>query len=108
MALQWIQRNVGLFGGNARNVTIFGESAGGSSVLFHMVMPKSYGLYARVIAQSAAIFAETIPKQQAEDFGQTVVSKTQCSVRRSSFICVCQYQLLIIRLQNRLRRTRPF
>ncbi len=34
-------------------VTIFGESAGAQSVLFHMISPPSHGFFHRVIAQSA-------------------------------------------------------
>ena len=38
-ALRWVHRNIARFGGNPRNVTIFGESAGGLSVLSQVVPP---------------------------------------------------------------------
>ena len=53
-ALQWVQRNIGRFGGDPGNVTIFGESAGGMSVACLMVSPLAEGLFSRVIAQSGA------------------------------------------------------
>ena len=53
-ALQWVQRNIGAFGGDPDNVTIFGESAGGSSVLTMMATPAARGLFARAIAESPA------------------------------------------------------
>src|SRR5205085_9623853 len=41
-------------GGEPNNVTIFGESAGGTAVCLLMVMPESKGLFQRVISESAA------------------------------------------------------
>lgn len=52
MALQWVQRNIENFGGDASNITVFGESAGGASVLAHMAAPSSRGLFHKVIIQS--------------------------------------------------------
>jgi para-nitrobenzyl esterase len=52
-ALQWVKRNIGAFGGDASNVTIAGESAGGLSVLYLMASPRSRGLFQKAIAQSA-------------------------------------------------------
>ena len=52
-ALQWVKRNIGAFGGDPQNVTIFGESAGGSAVCLLMVMPQAQGLFQKVIAESA-------------------------------------------------------
>ncbi|GAA1958430.1 carboxylesterase/lipase family protein [Amycolatopsis minnesotensis] len=51
-ALRWVQRNIARFGGDPRNVTIYGASAGGSSVCAHTVSPASAGLFKRGIAQS--------------------------------------------------------
>ena len=53
-ALAWIHGNIAAFGGNPSNVTIFGESAGGSSVITLLCTPSAKGLFHRVIAQSPA------------------------------------------------------
>ena len=56
LALQWVQENVGAFGGDPERVTIFGESAGAMSATMHLLSPLSAGdeepLFHRVIAQS--------------------------------------------------------
>lgn len=51
-ALRWIQRNIAKFGGDARNVTIFGESAGGVMACYLMASPLARGLFHRAILQS--------------------------------------------------------
>jgi para-nitrobenzyl esterase len=53
-ALKWVQRNVAQFGGDPAKVTAAGESAGGQSVLIHLVSSHSKGLFHRAIVQSAA------------------------------------------------------
>lgn len=51
-ALQWIQRNIANFGGDPGNVTIFGQSAGGFSVVALMCSPKTKGLFQKGIIES--------------------------------------------------------
>jgi len=51
-ALKWVQKNIAHFGGNPDNVTIFGESAGGTSVAVLGASPLAKGLFHRAIAQS--------------------------------------------------------
>jgi para-nitrobenzyl esterase len=51
-ALQWVQRNAAAFGGDADNVTIIGESAGGMSVHALLTSPLAQGLFARAVVQS--------------------------------------------------------
>jgi para-nitrobenzyl esterase len=53
-ALEWVRTHIGAFGGDAANVTIFGESAGGMSVGTLLGMPKAKGLFRRAIPQSGA------------------------------------------------------
>ncbi|XP_069169364.1 carboxylic ester hydrolase-like isoform X1 [Procambarus clarkii] len=54
MALQWVKANIRQFGGDPKKVTIFGESAGAAFVHFHILSPKSDGLFSRAILQSGS------------------------------------------------------
>lgn len=51
-ALQWVRKNVAKFGGDPGNVTLFGESAGGMSVLTMMTTPLARGLFHKAIVES--------------------------------------------------------
>lgn len=51
-ALRWVQHNIAAFGGDPDNVTIFGESAGGGSVMALLAAPEANGLFHKAIAQS--------------------------------------------------------
>ncbi|KAL4713623.1 hypothetical protein ACJJTC_017664 [Scirpophaga incertulas] len=58
IALQWIKNNISQFGGDADNICLFGESAGGASVTYHMVSPMSEGLFHKAIVQSGVCFED--------------------------------------------------
>lgn len=51
-ALKWVQQNIGAFGGNPDQVTIFGESAGGQNVAALLAIPQAQGLFHGAIVQS--------------------------------------------------------
>ena len=51
-ALRWVKRNIAFFGGNPKQVTIFGESAGGMSVMGLYISKQAKGLFHKAIAQS--------------------------------------------------------
>jgi len=54
LALQWVRDNIASFGGDPGNVTIFGESGGGSKVSVVMAMPSARGLFHKAIVQSGS------------------------------------------------------
>ena len=75
-ALEWVQENIGAFGGDPGKVTIFGESAGAMSVATLLAMPGAKGLFHRAVVQSgtaqnvnSAATAERIGRQFAELLG---------------------------------------
>ncbi|WP_438693005.1 carboxylesterase/lipase family protein, partial [Sphingomonas sp.] len=51
-ALRWVRDNIDRFGGDPGSVTLFGNSAGGESILFLMAMPGARGLFQRAIVES--------------------------------------------------------
>lgn len=63
-ALQWVQKNIAAFGGDPKNVTIFGESAGAGMVANLMAMPQTKGLFERAIGESSAWSTAQIGKLQ--------------------------------------------
>jgi carboxylesterase type B len=69
MALRWVQRNIAVFGGDPDNVTLFGQSAGGVSVQYHMLSPMSKGTK-RVISTDIINMDTEQPVQQFDTESQ--------------------------------------
>jgi len=83
-ALRWVKDNIAHFGGDPRAVTIAGQSAGGVSVLAHLVSPRSRGLFERTIVQSGAFALNQVSLAQAETFGTTFADQVGCHDQAAS------------------------
>ena len=88
-ALQWVQQNIGAFGGNANAVTIFGESAGGFSVCAAIVSPHAGGLFQRAISESGPC-GEPLPTLAgAQSSGAQIVSALGCAESNDTTTVAC-------------------
>ena len=77
-ALRWVQENIARFGGDPHKVAIAGQSAGGLSVLAHLVSRGSRGLFQRAIVQSGAFALTQLPLAAAEAFGESFATAVGC------------------------------
>lgn len=78
LALKWVKENIDNFGGDAGNVTIFGESAGGLSVLSHLVSPASENLFDKAIVQSGSYSLTQTPMATAQTAGEAFATAVGC------------------------------
>ena len=78
-ALKWVRANIGRFGGDPQQVTIFGESAGGIAVNDLMASPAARGLFAKAIAQSGLGRETTLPLPAAEKSGEAFAKQVGLS-----------------------------
>lgn len=74
-ALKWVQTNIEAFGGNPSNVTVFGESAGASSIGCLLTMPEAAGLFQRAILESG--HALTIDRSLTQQVGMIMSAEAQ-------------------------------
>jgi para-nitrobenzyl esterase len=73
-ALEWVRDNIGAFGGDANNVTLFGESGGGYKISVLMAMPAARGLFHRAIVQSGSSL-KMMPKAAATRTARRILAQ---------------------------------
>ncbi|MGF7237598.1 MAG: carboxylesterase/lipase family protein [Frankia sp.] len=81
-ALRWVRANIASFGGNPRNVTIFGESAGGHSVCMQLISPSAAGLFAKAISESGGCVGTAlgpVTTQGAYTTGENLAKAVGCT-----------------------------
>nr|XP_048287041.1 acylcarnitine hydrolase-like isoform X2 [Myodes glareolus] len=88
-ALRWVQQNIAYFGGNPDLATIFGESAGGTSVSSQVVSPMSKGLFHRAIMESGVALMPDMISNTSEAVYSKVASLSGCETTDSETLVRC-------------------
>jgi para-nitrobenzyl esterase len=89
LALHWVKRNIGAFGGDAGNVTVAGESAGAASVCMHILAPdETSGLFQKAIIQSAGCATPLPTVADASKTGAKVAALVGCGDPATALACL--------------------
>jgi para-nitrobenzyl esterase len=94
-ALRWVRDNIGRFGGDPSNVTVFGQSGGGAKLNYLMAMPAAKGLFHKAIAQSPipVITSWDTPEESAKYAG-AMIGALGLSRERINEIRTLPYQVV--------------
>ena len=87
-AMEWVQENIGSFGGDKTRVTLGGESAGAVSVMCHLTSPVSQGLFTKAIVESSPI-ALPFSKTKDNRFYDKFVDLSGCDTGKGSDVKGC-------------------
>lgn len=93
-ALEWVKNNIENFGGDASNVTIFGESGGGGKVGTLMCMPSAKGLFHKAIIQSGTLI-NVMTKETSQALGRTVLENLGVAPDNLNSLDTISYQDLV-------------
>lgn len=92
-ALKWIHKNIDKFGGDANNITVFGESGGGGKVGTLLCMPEAKDLFNKAIILSGTIL-NVNTKEMTESLGKAVVAELGLNAQTIERIKNIPYQEL--------------
>ena len=105
-ALDWVQANIANFGGDASNVTIFGQSGGGGKVSTLLATPSAKGKFHKAVIQSGAML-RTMDSKWSRRIGAAVVKELGIAPGKIDEIQKVPYEQLLAAGDKAIARMKP-
>ncbi|CAG7713563.1 unnamed protein product [Allacma fusca] len=93
MALQWVQTNIGKFGGDPKRVTIFGLSAGGAAVHYLLLSNSTKGLFSKAISQSGVATKLWSFQPEPVESANLLAQRLNCPTNPISAMVACMKEV---------------
>ena len=78
LALKWIRENILFFGGDPSRVTLFGQGAGASSIMYHLMSESSSALFEKAILQSGSNLCNWAVERKPLEYARRLADKVGC------------------------------
>jgi para-nitrobenzyl esterase len=93
LAMRWVRRNIAAFGGDPRNITVGGQSAGASDTGLNLISPLAAGLFDQAIIESGAAYLAVAPLAAAEAKATAFSTAAGCGAGTDHGTAACLRQL---------------
>lgn len=104
LALKWIRDNILFFGGDPKQVTLFGQGAGASSIMYHLMSESSSNLFQKAILQSGSNLCNWAIERRPLEYARRLADKAGCFRTDSGQSQTKQYPTSI---QDKIREILP-
>uniref|UniRef100_A0A0A9XAS2 Carboxylic ester hydrolase n=2 Tax=Lygus hesperus TaxID=30085 RepID=A0A0A9XAS2_LYGHE len=89
LALKWVKRNIKKFGGNPNRISLAGTSAGGASVHYHVLSPRTKGLFTHGIIMSGAVLNPWPVTENALEKARRLSGELGCPTENTAEMVDC-------------------
>ncbi|XP_014255965.1 cholinesterase 1-like isoform X2 [Cimex lectularius] len=89
LALVWVRENIEQFGGDPRSITLMGHSAGATSIAYHLISPRTQGLFHKAILMSGNVFSPWSKSNNPSNASKEIAKSLGCFSKKVHSMLNC-------------------